>query len=196
MKFLEKVQSLRDSYDIHDCEIQETVALYGINHSPNPYKDHVIFSPMSEGQIQFLLDSYAGTIPQDLLTIYRAMNGAHMFSTPWSLNVKGETIYLSTSHLSLYGIPLTNTRDRYEPYNISLEDAASPEGTPMNWLKFGSYHKLESSANFNDLFVDTDTGKVYAQEHDDLQCTVIKSWESIDECLCDLFDFFSEHLYR
>ena len=193
MIFLDKIQALRETYDISECDVQDTVILYGINNAIN-FCDHIIFSPMSAEVMQILIDSYKRTIPQELLTIYRTMNGCNLFyKNSWLDRAK---IFFPFSSISIYGVPLTNTRDRYEPYNISLEDTDSPKGTPMNWLKFGSYSRPDTFPDWDDLYVDTDTGKVHAQIHNDPQCTVTESWESIDECLCAIFDLSSKHFCR
>ena len=190
MTFPDKIHALIQSYDSDACEVHRNVVLYGVNKTPPPIADHFIFTPMSESLIQELKESYEGEIPQTLIDIYRVMNGAQLFSTTrYSEAVKR---YLPYFQLSIHGVQIRYPENMYVQYDISVEDSESPDGTPMSWLMFAGYYKPGDSHVMYDFFVDTNTGKVYSQVHHDLQCKTVESWDSIDECLCSIFDILSE----
>ena len=79
MIFLEKIDKLKNSFAMTDCNFQENVTLYGISQPQKTVAEHIIFSPMPEDVIRDLIESYIGIIPQSLITIYRQMNGANLF---------------------------------------------------------------------------------------------------------------------
>ena len=183
MNFLEKVKTLIKTYD---CEVRDRAVLYGVSETRPPLAKHIIFEPMPFDIMQNMVANYKLEFPQQLLAIYTAMNGADLF---WTVCFVGKKkIRIPINCLSIYGIPLTYDREHIEPFNISIEDLNRPKGTPDNWLKFGSFYRPENLLSRFDLFVEVEQGGVFAIEHDADECCVTATWDSIDTCLCYIFD--------
>lgn len=191
MNFLKKISELCCSYNNGECITQDNVFLYGVRDFSPPLAKHIVFSPMPKDVMQNLVNNYNRMFPTELLTIYNTMNGAELFCTVRFVGKKNTPI--CRSRLSIYGVPLTYERNRIEPFNISVEDLNRPKDAPDSWLKFGSYYRPENVLNRLDLFVDTDLLKVYAVEHEDVKCHVAESWDSIDSCLCCVFDLLTSN---
>ncbi len=189
MIFLKKLQEYLVQFS-NSIEQQENCTLYGTFEKTPPLAKHIVFTAMSEEMIQHLTDSYNRTVPAELLTLYRSMNGCDLF---WeSYFYEKHNFSLPMHRFSIHGIPLT-FRERIEPCNISIEDLNRPKGTPQNWLKFGSFYKPHVDFNTRyDLFADTDTNVVYAVEHGIEKCIVSEQWDTIDTCLCAVFDLLVE----
>ena len=188
MNFLKKLFNILNMYDSPSCDVKGNAFLYGICAYAPPLAKHIIFAPMPDGIKQNLINSYKQTIPPELLKLYEAMNGANLF---WTARLVGKNnTRIPYCYLSIYGVPLTWNREHIEPFNISIEDLNRPKGTPNTWLKFGSYYGCEIPTNRLDLFVDTSTNAVFAVEHSYAECCVSKTWDTIDDCLCYLFDLF------
>lgn len=185
MIFLRKLHNIIDTYDSQSCCVRDNAFLFGVC-VPPPLAKHIVFAPMPDDVKQNLISAYRCTIPTELLDLYSAMNGANLF---WAVRLVGKkNTRIPFSNLSIYGVPLTWDREHIEPFNISIEDLNRPKGTPDNWLKFGSYYRPKNTDNRLDLFVDTTTNAVFAVEHDYTECCVLENWNSIDDCLCYLFD--------
>lgn len=187
--FVEKIKALDAQFSAEKIKQQENCTLYGVFEKTPPLAKHIVFAAMSEELIQHLIDSYNRTVPAELLTLYRSMNGCNLF---WESYLSEKyNIALPMNRFSVYGIPLT-FRERVEPFNISIEDLNRPQGTPQSWLKFGCFYKpnVDFSTRF-DLFADTDISAVYAVEHGIETCVVSEQWDSIDTCLCAVFDLLS-----
>ena len=187
--FVELIKKMFSEYG-SDCRTQDSSVLYGICDPAPPLANHIVYSPMSECTLQHLVDSYKRTIPNELILLYRALNGADLFWT--STCIPKTNIHIPVCRLSIFGVPMSNSRDRVEPFNISIEDLNRPHGTPAGWLKFGSFYKSDNLSNRYDLFVDTDSGCVYSVGHDIQECTISETWASIDNCLCNIFSALSE----
>ncbi len=128
----------------------------------------------------------------ELLQLYRKANGLGLFCVLRKLS--GLDYFIPCRQLNIFGIPLTFTRDRLEPYNISIEDLSRLPGTPKNWLKFGVYNELRDGALLNeyDLFVNVEDYSTYSSPREGKQMRIVKKWNSIDACLCDLFEQLSK----
>ncbi len=192
MKFLEKIAEIEENFK-NDHKLEDHAKLYGVHLSPPLLAKHMIFLPMPDDLRQQLVENYKKQFPEELLTLYSRMNGAALFWT---------TIYLSRANISIpierfsiYGVPLTHDRNHLEPFNISLEDCNRPYGTPGEWLKFGSYEPDDPPCIRTDLFIDTETKTVYGVKHQEVveaerrePLVLLKTWDSLDLCLCALFD--------
>lgn len=185
MIFLDKIQKLLAKYENHPCATRDKAFLYGVCNSKPPIANHIVFEPMSEGDIKKLIADYKRDIPKELLTLYRFMNGADLF---WTVRVVGKNRQIPISQLSIYGVPLTFDRMHLEPFNIRIEDLNRPDNTPDSWLKFGSYYRPKITDIRLDLFVDTETFVVYAVKNGSSKCQIERTWISIDYCLCCLMD--------
>ena len=79
--------------------------------------------------------------------------------------------------------------DTIEPYNISVEDLDRPGNAPDNWLKIGSYRDFGQIKMVEyDLFADVDRACVYSLVRKSESSLPVQTWNSIDDCLCGLFD--------
>lgn len=188
MKFLNYVESLKKTFENNIKYTENNVCLLGPYENRPPVAEHIIFPPMSDALIQHLKESYRRAFPAELLTLFKAANGMDLFWIRYAL--KGTQYTLPVSQLTIYGIPITATRDRLEPYNISIEDLSRLHGTPDNWLKFGSHNEVADSDDLGeyDLFVDVDSGKVSSTNREGKKLLIHRQWDSIDLCLCDLFE--------
>lgn len=186
MKFLKKLQDFLDLYTESSCGVRDNAFLYEVYTSTPPLAKHIVFASMPEDVTLNLISAYKHKIPTELLDLYKVMNGANLF---WKVRFVGpKNTRIPYSCLSIYGVPLTWDREHIEPFNICIEDLNRPKGIPDNWLKFGAFNANEKIENRLDLFVDTTTNTAFAVEHNSVECCVSKSWNSIDDCLCDLFD--------
>lgn len=194
MEFLERIERLRSHYDKSKCKDIGTAWLYGLYDLTPPLAEHIVFAPMPHEVMRHMLDSYKRAFPSALLTLYGAMNGADLFWVPRLLGKSKRRLALS--HFSLYGVPLTTDRKHVEPFHISIEDLSRPKGTPDNWLKFGSYYMPDDALNRLELFIDTESNRVFATKHGSDVCRVTAEWESLDSALCEIFDTLAATLLR
>lgn len=190
MKFLNKIDALRLSYDHNLCSTKDNALLFGVCEPSPPLATHILFKPMSDEIIQNLINEYKRNFPAELLALYKTFNGADLF---WTVRYLGKkNIRIPFCRFSIYGIPLTFDRNHIEPFDIRIEDLSRPDDTPDSWLKFGSYYTLGNVERF-DLFVDTDNLKVFALENSSDQLAVAATWDSVDECLCYIFDYWQQN---
>lgn len=191
MIFVEKINCIKEKYS-QSQSTQGCAELYNLYDSAPPLAKHIIYSPMNKNITEHLVMSYKLTIPKELLSIYQAMNGADLFWTTWE--VPKTNIKIPVCCFSIYGIPIENSRKYPEPFNISVEDLNRAPDTPSYWLKFGSYCQPDNISYKFDLFVDTKSGDVYATEHNVSKCTILQVWNSIDNCLCSIFDMLDGNI--
>ncbi len=194
MNFLERIDCLRSHYDGSRCKDIGTACLYGVYDLTPPLAEHIVFAPMPHEVMRHMLDSYQCTFPSALLALYGEMNGADLFWIPRLIGKNKRR--LAFSHFSLYGVPLTTDRTHVEPFNISIEDLNRPKGTPDSWLKFGSYYMPDDILNRLDLFIDTESGGVFAAKNGSTACCVTAEWELLDSALCEIFDTLAAALLK
>lgn len=187
MQFIEKLAELESTNTV---KVQSNgTKLVGIPEQNPPLAKHYIYSPMSAELKTQLIESYKRTIPEQLLKLYDAANGCNLF---WRcMAFGGGKFKIPVAQLSVYGVPAgPNTENTIEPYNISVEDLDRPTVAPENWLKFGSYRDFSrDNLPEYDLFADVDNGKVHSVVRKTVKCKIEHTWESVDDCLCELFDF-------
>ena len=183
MQFLNIMSELINSSPAKGSKHLENAVMLGLFETPPPIARHIIYAPLSNEKMQELVDSYELHFPTDLLRLYSKINGANLFWT---------TIYndclkrrFPLCHFSIYGYPET-TRQRIEPYNISIEDLAHPEGTPDHWLKFGSYIPPIVPFSERYLYIDTQSAEIYALTGEETM-HIMQSWNTLDLCLCDIY---------
>lgn len=186
MKFLEKINGLKCKYDKCVCDMKDNAFLYDLLTPSPPLATHIVFAPMPKEVMNNMICNYKLSFPNELLELYNYMNGADLFWTSCEIGKSNRRIPIS--RLSIYGIPLTDDRKHLEPFNISIEDLGRPKGTPKSWLKFGSFYYPEDLFKRKMLFVDVDSLKVFAVDENEVECSIVENWNSIDECLCYVFD--------
>lgn len=69
------------------------------------------------------------------------------------------------------------------PFDIATEDLKRPKGCPNTLLRIGSSDTEIGIRKY--IFVDTETGKALMSDSEIFSVT--DKWNSIDECLCELF---------
>lgn len=183
MRFLNIISDLINSTSNEDCKCLDNAFLIGLFQTPPPIARHIVFAPLSSEKKQQLVESYALHFPADLLLLYGKINGANLFWTTIYNDYLKRSFPLC--HFSIYGYPET-TRKRIEPYNISIEDLAHPEGTPDHWLKFGSYISPVAPLSERYLYIDTQSSEIFALTGDKT-IHIAQSWETLDSCLCDIY---------
>jgi hypothetical protein len=194
MRFLILLSQLIDKYGSNIAFTDNQVCLLG-PHEPPQIADHFIYSSMPTPAVDHLIQSYRGHFPDDLLKLYAYANGLDMFRTMRKIS---EEISLPASKISVYGMPILADRKHIEPLNICIEDLSRLPGTPRNWLKFGCWRAICQGefANEYDLYVDTDDGKAYQVERCSTSLSIIRGWQSIDDCLCGLFEEETQTITR
>lgn len=186
MRFLTLLSQLINQYGDSYVYTENKVLLLNPQEPPQ-IADHFIYSPMPEPVMQHLIQSYRRPFPYNLLELYTFTNGLDLFRTLRSIT---EEISLPASRLSVYGVPIFIDRKHLEPLNISLEDLSRLPDTPNNWLKFGCFRDIRHGKQINeyDLYVDTDKYNAYQVERLGMVPSVAGVWNSIDDCLCNLFE--------
>lgn len=148
---------------------------------------HMIFPAISCEIIEnYLVNAYAHTFPEQYYELLSHYNGANL------CNVRVDSkkgVSFAQSLLLIYGLPKTppfgRALDMEEPFDVRIEDLSRHDETPNNWLKFASYDEVPSLKRV-DCFVDTDSNRVYACPKD--KSNVVREWNSIDDCLCELYE--------
>lgn len=108
------------------------------------------------------------------------------------MQTKKGVLSIPLCQLSVYAVPLQDSRTSLQPFNISLEDLNRPKGTPENWLKFGAYYKPNNNFTRSDLYVDVDNDRTFAVKHNSDVLQIEEKWENLDLCLCSIFDLLSQ----
>jgi hypothetical protein len=193
MRFIEKMEQLRQSYRAEDTQLRGTVYLYGVNtFDPKPpLAEHLVFSPMPKRVMEDLVNDYVYPFPEQLLTLYRYMNGAIMF---WKVLYLGkDRTRIPNNSFAIYGLPDPHDPRQLEPFSIKIEDFRNrPGDAPRHMLKFGGFYRQgDLSRTLYYLFVDTQTQAVHSIEHGSKKWEIIDTWDSIDDCLCEVFDLLS-----
>lgn len=187
MRFLQMMDLMTESCSPEERGSRDRASLYGVFKTTPPLAKHIVYLPLPPRMIDDLRSSYQRKFPQELATLYGAMNGADLF---WTSRSVGK-FRIPSCGFSIYGVPLSHDRTAIEPFNISVEDLKRPAQTPDSWLKFGSYVESDSNQRL-DLFLDTDTLKVFAVERDSKECVIEQTWESLDLCLCWILEHLSK----
>jgi len=186
MEFLALLDRMEENYPMDKRRTEYYAVLYGVEQTPPPRAKHILFEAMTDKQLVELTESYRRVFPDQLLELYRRTNGAELF---WGVrHLPRAKLSIPGSRLSVFGIPLENSRKYVEPYDIRIEDLARADDTPESWLKFGSWRPEKDFRQMIDLFVDTDSAKVYAVDRAEVSCAVWQQWDSVDLCLCDIFN--------
>lgn len=164
-----------------------------------PKSRHMLFRGLSKSMLkEGLIDNYVHPFPEQYKELLLHYNGANLCTVKVNSS-KGVTFAMSL--LTIYGLPATppfgRAWDMEEPFDVRIEDLSRHKNVSMLWLKFASYEE-PPTFKWVDCFVDTESGKVYACPKD--ECDIVGEWDSIDECLCSLFEKMSvqplEHEYQ
>lgn len=190
MRIVEMIHSLIDDYA--DYMVTQKNGTILLKPGKIPKCRHMIFKGLSPEIInEYLKKEYRETFPDEfaeLLTIY---NG---FSLYW-VKLKAEPkIEFAASMITVYGLPMLppydRPKDEDEPFDIRIEDLRRHKKVPAHWLKFGDFIHEYQFDPVTELFCNTKAGTVHAVNRGDYK--VLKSWNCIDDCLCDLVNYYSD----
>jgi len=193
MNFLKYVTDIKKEF-ASDCIIRDNKTILLLP-GEIPKCKYMFFEALSQDLIDdFLVEHFSDiTLPKDYIELLKTTNGANLFS----VKINSGKFSFANSMLIILGLPRTQPfgrpLDMEEPFDVRVENLARHKNIPSHWFKFAIWTQLEDvekGDNQTDVFVDTINNKVFAcrknQEH------IIKEWDCMDECLCDIIDSFKD----
>lgn len=197
MMFFEKIEALKDQYK-DDCIVRKNGTIL-LASGKIPKCKHMLFEPLPKSIIkEHLIDQYKLPFPEDYANFLEHMNGVGLF---W-VRVLLSDMEIATSLFTVYGLPLTppfsRPLDMEEPFDVRIEGLARHKDLPAQWFKVASYYRDFNFSTIYDLFIDTDTGRIYSCEKN--KSVVIEEWDNLNECFCDIYnrvaDAKEEYVYK
>ncbi|MBQ4617915.1 MAG: hypothetical protein IJB27_06030 [Clostridia bacterium] len=190
MEFLNNIDSLIENYK-GSCIVRENGTLL-LNPGVIPICEHMIFPAMSKSYYKRnLLDRYKLPFPNSYLMLLEHFNGANLYTV--KLNTPKHSF--ASILFSIYGVPSTPPFSRApqmeESFDVRVEDLSRHPMTPDTWLKCGAYTRNYEFGIRTDIFIDTQTERVYACPKNEFD--VVESWDTLDNCFCEIFNFFKNH---
>ncbi|MBE6772512.1 MAG: hypothetical protein E7547_10275 [Ruminococcaceae bacterium] len=189
MEIIKRIEKLKIEFSENTITRKNGTILLEPNTIPNCR--HMLFIPLTQEYANnFLIDEYKNNFPDEYLRFLFYTNGANLFNV--KLNIQGFGI--AHPLLVVFGLPLTpplsRTQDAEEPFDLRIEDLARHKDIPDTWIKCGTYTKDYNFDIQNDIFIDTTSNHVFSCPKN--QKNIINNWSSLDDCLCDIFDSFSD----
>lgn len=187
MIFLEKCNELIEEFK-QDCKTQKNGTLM-LKLGNIPRSGYAFYKGLEQEHIKhFLIDAYKNNMPKEYLELIENFNGIRLFTV--KVNYYGKFSF-AHPRFAIYGIPMVppGKREDEEPFDVRIEDLARHRKISDKWLKVGSYTKNIGDETDHDIFVDTEDGKVYTCMKN--TCKIDETWNSLDECLCELYDRLS-----
>ena len=189
ISMLEKIESLKRQYK-DNCLLRKNGTLLLDPKKDLKYK-HMLFKPLSISILQqYLINQYKVPIPQSYVNFLLFTNGANLFNIRL---VDGKYAF-AVINLCIYGVPMTppyaRAKNMEEPYDVRIEGLARHKDIPSQWFKVGSYYKNCDFDTIYNLFIDVNDERVYGCEKN--KNIIIDEWNNFDECLCSIFDSFSD----
>lgn len=186
--YITRLESLKEQYKDNSVVRKNGTLL--LDPGKIPKCRHMLYYGLDNTIIcDYLEADYANVFPVEYKKFLLYTNGADLF---WVKRTTAKGIPFAKSMLSFYGLPRTQPfgrpKDMEEPFDLRIEDLARHKKTPKEWLKCGSYYSECDSKVLIDIFIDTESGKVYACNKN--ECDVLDSWDSFDECFCSIFDSY------
>ena len=193
MRFIEILEELKEINE-NNVHIQKNGTLL-LHLHPNaiPKSDHILYAPLTDRILhEYLISQYKFTFPQEYIEFLKYSNGGDLCIVRMWHSIKKKRIPTSSVLFSIFGLPqkppFARPQDEEEPFDLRIEDLARSPKIPEYWLKCGCYARNYDFHNMYDIFIDTKTNKVYSCIKDD--DNIIDSWESLDECFCDIYASF------
>lgn len=188
MEFINILKSLKEQYSENYVVRENGTMLLAPGKIPK--SRHILFKPLSKEYIQkFLIDEYQNTFPKDYIEFLMCSNGANLHT----IKFNSEKVSFACCMFVIFGLPLTppfnRPLDMEEPYDMRIEDLARHKDIPKTWLKCGTYIRDNDFNVQNDIFIDTETSKVFACIKN--QKDVVDSWNTLDECFCSIYNSFN-----
>lgn len=189
MKFIQKCNELIKTYE-EDCVLRKNGTIL-LKPGRIPVARHMLHAGLERAIMEEqLINLYRNKIPEEYLELIRNFNGMTLYTL--KINY-GKSFEFAQPLFSIFAIPLTpsNLRAEYgeEPIDIRMMDLERHKDIPSKWLKIGNYMKSVQGDIFYDIFVDTETNRAVVCKR--MECFVEQEWDSLDECLCDIFDLLS-----
>lgn len=150
---------------------------------------HIIHKGINVDYInKYLVNGYKNVFPENYILFLNKFNGMALFRVKITV---APNIAFEHARLLLFGLPLKTyserTVDEDEPFDIRVQDQLDRhKEIPNHWLKIGQYNKNIETELTYDIYIDTDSGKIYLSEYKKYK--VDYTWDDLDKCLCDLFD--------
>lgn len=189
MEIIKKIDKLKIEFSENCITRKNGTILLEPNTIPNCR--HMLFKPITQNIAnEFLIDEYKNNFPDEYLRFLFYTNGANLFNV--KINIQG----FSIAHplFVVFGLPLTpplgRAQDTEEPFDLRIEDLARHKDIPDTWIKCGTYTKDYNFDIQNDIFIDTTSNHVFSCHKNNKK--IIDNWNSLDDCLCDVFDSFSD----
>lgn len=150
---------------------------------------HRLFRQLPEEILNdYLIAACRNPFPEQYAEFLRYSNGASLFCV--RLKSDNADSGFVVSMLEIFGLPFTppqqRAKDMEEPYDVRIETLRRGDKISDKWLKCGVFFKKCDFHNRMDIFIDTVTQKVYSCE--DRKDKINDEWNSLDECLCEIFD--------
>ena len=191
MRFIEILEELKEINKNNTCIRNNGTLLLCPNTIPK--SSHMLYAPLSDKVLdEYLISQYKFTFPQEYIEFLKYSNGADLCIVKMWRNIKNKRIPTASVLFSIFGLPqkppFARPQDEEEPFDLRIEDLARSTKIPKHWLKCGCYKRNYDFHNLYDIFIDTNTSKVYSCiKNDD---NIIDSWGSLDECFCDIYASF------
>lgn len=185
MKIIERLKDLEREYAYDKTVRKNGTVLLGPGKVPRCR--HMLFRGLEDEYIEeYLVSEYKNPFPEQYKEFLRIYNGAILF---WGRLKTSTGISLACSMITVLGLPRTQPfgrpDDMEEPFDVRIEDLGRHKSL-TKYLKFGTYWRKDSDKRNFDLLINTENGRVISCVRRD--CVVCEEWNSIDECLCSLFD--------
>ena len=193
MKFLKLLDELKVQY-ANDMKIRENGTILLMPRTV-PRARHMLFKPLTEELInEYLISQYVHKFPAEYAEFLKYTNGANLFTVKLWHTIKKKRIPTAGGLFTIFGLPRTQPYGRpdemEEPFDVRIEDLSRHKDLPNTWMKCGTYTRNYDMHTENDIFIDTETSRVYACiRREDI---IVDSWESLDECFCTIFSSFSD----
>lgn len=189
MRIVNKLVELRTSYKSKSIQHDNGAIL--IEPSDMPKCRHMLFPGLKKDDIdKYLVENYNNPFPHEYAEFLQVFNGANLCSV--RIKAKAANTYFAESLLTIYGVPRTKPfnrpADMEEPFDVRIEDLARNKKIPNTWLKCAAYDETPKFDRVH-VFIDTSSGAIYACHKNEFE--IIREWDNLDECLCDLFDELS-----
>ena len=184
MKFTELLDELKSQYKQNTLIRKNGTLLLAPGKIPNCR--HMLFAPLSRQIIEtHLVNNYTNIFPEEYIELLEHTNGANLYG----VKLNSGKFSFAQDLLTIYGLPMTppfmRAQDMEEPFDLRIEDLSRPNDTPKTWLKCGRYIKDCDFSKPLYIFINTENHHILSTSKK--ENAVVEKWNSLDECLCDLF---------
>ena len=193
MIFLEILDNLKKEYK-NDMKIRENGTIL-LAPGTVPKARHMLFKPLDDKLIEeFLISQYVHKFPSAYIEFLKYTNGANLCTSKMWHTIKKKRIPAACGLFTIFGLPRTQPFGRppemEEPYDMRIEDLGRHSDIPRTWLKCGTYSRNYDFYSETDIFIDTESERVYACIRN--QSDIVDSWNTLDECFCSIYHSFND----